>query len=99
MKKLQISWVITLLCIAFTSCASKKWTNVTGNVNLEELMHKEFVHLYDDYKAGKIKISKIEQGEKEGKTIHRITYKSVYDDDDMDALLWQTVFMPMLLDD
>ena len=98
MKKLQKYWVIPLLCLAFTSCASQKWTNVTGNVNLEELMHKEFAHLYDKYKDGEIRISKVEQGEKEGKTIHRITYKSVYDDDDMDALLWQTVFMPMLLD-
>ena len=98
MRKFQRYWAI-LLCIAFVSCASQKWTNVSDSVNLEELMNKEFAHLYTDYKEGKIKIHKVEQGEKEGKTIHRITYKLVYDEDDaMQNLLWQTVFMPMLLD-
>ena len=47
----------------------------------------------------KIVIDKIEQQlDKNGAMKYRVTYSHKNDDDDFD-LLWQTIFMPMLLDD
>ena len=49
--------------------------------------------------AGEIVIDKIEQQlDKNGAMKYHVTYSHTGDGDDFD-LLWQTIFMPMLLDD
>ena len=99
MKRIFSLIISVIFVFALVSCATKKWTNVSGNVNLETIMQEKFPKLYPSYKSGEIVVSKIEERiDENGKTQYRITYSDKSDDDDLDALIWQTIYMPILND-
>lgn len=92
---------IVAVCTTITlACAPTKWTNITDSVNLEQLMVEKFPELNKKRIEGKIIIDKIEQRtDKDGKIIYRVTYGDRYNsnnNDDLDDLLWQTVYMPVV---
>ena len=100
MKRIFNFVILVVFVLALVSCATKKWTNVSGSVNLETIMQERFQKLYPSYKSGEIIVSKIEERiDENGKTQYRITYtdKSDYDED-WDAFMWQTIYMPILND-
>ena len=90
--------ISVVFVFALVSCATKKWTNVSGSVNLETIMQEKFPKLYPSYKSGEIVVTKIEDRiDENGKTQYRITYTDKSEDDeDWDAFMWQTIFMPVL---
>ncbi|MBR5550874.1 MAG: hypothetical protein IKV83_03010 [Muribaculaceae bacterium] len=98
MKRIFNLVILVVFVFALVSCATKKWTNVSGNINLETLMQEKFPKLYPSYKSGEIVVTKIEDRiDENGKTQYRITYTDKSDDDeDWDAFMWQTIYMPML---
>ena len=99
MKRIFSLIISVIFVFALVSCSTKKWTNVSGNVNLETIMQEKFPKLYPSYKSGEIVVSKIEERiDENGKTQYRITYSDKSDDDDLDALIWQTIYMPILND-
>ena len=99
MKRIFCLIISVIFVFALVSCATKKWTNVSGNVNLETIMQEKFPKLFPSYKSGEIVVSKIEERiDENGKTQYRITYSDKSDDDDLDALIWQTIYMPILND-
>lgn len=99
MKRIFSLIISVIFVFALVSCATKKWTNVSGSVNLETIMQERFPKLYPSYKSGEIVVTKIEDRiDENGKTQYRITYSDKSDDDDLDALIWQTIYMPTLND-
>lgn len=101
MKTTLYKICIVAVCTTITlACAPTKWTNITDSVNLEQLMVEKFPELNKKRIEGKIIIDKIEQRtDKDGKIIYRVTYGDRYNsnnDDDLDDLLWQTVYMSVL---
>ena len=101
MKTALYKICIVTVCTTITlACAPTKWTNITDSVNLEQLMVEKFPELNKKRIEGKIIIDKIEQRtDKDGKIIYRVTYGDRYNsnnEDDLDDLLWQTVYMPVL---
>lgn len=95
MKK--YTYLIALIML-LSACTSQKWLAVDANVNTEQLLQEKFPKLYSKVNAGEIVIDKVEQQlDKNGEMKYRVTY-SHKDDDDFD-LLWQTIYMPMLLGD
>lgn len=101
MKTTLYKICIVAVCTTITlACAPTKWTNITDSVNLEQLMVEKFPELNKKRIEGKIIIDKIEQRtDKDGKIIYRVTYGDRYNsnnDDDLDDLLWQTVYMPVV---
>ena len=100
MKRIFNFVILVVFVLALVSCATKKWTNVSGSVNLETIMQERFQKLYPSYKSGEIIVSKIEERiDENGKTQYRITYTEKSDDDEeWDAFIWQTIYMPMLND-
>ena len=100
MKRIFNFVILVVFVLALVSCATKKWTNVSGSVNLETIMQERYQKLYPSYKSGEIIVSKIEERiDENGKTQYRITYTDKSDDDeDWDAFMWQTIYMPILND-
>lgn len=100
MKRIFNFVILVVFVSALVSCATKKWTNLSGSVNLETIMQERFQKLYPSYKSGEIIVSKIEERiDENGKTQYRITYTDKSDDDeDWDAFMWQTIYMPILND-
>ena len=100
MKRIFNFVILVVFVLALVSCATKKWTNVSGSINLETIMQERFQKLYPSYKSGEIIVSKIEERiDENGKTQYRITYTDKSDDDeDWDAFMWQTIYMPILND-
>ncbi|MBQ4502701.1 MAG: hypothetical protein II986_03380 [Alistipes sp.] len=101
MKTTLYKICIVAVCTTITlACAPTKWTNITDSVNLEQLMVEKFPELNKKRIEGKIIIDKIEQRtDKDGKIIYRVTYGDRYNsnnDDDLNDLLWQTVYMPVV---
>ena len=101
MKTTLYKICIVAVCTTITlACAPTKWTNITDSVNLEQLMVEKFPELNKKRIEGKIIIDKIEQRtDKDGKIIYRVTYGDRYNsnnDDDLDDLLWQTVYISVL---
>ena len=98
MKRIFNLIISVVFVFALVSCATKKWTNVSGSVNLETIMQEKFPKLYPSYKSGEIVVTKIEDRiDENGKTQYRITYTDKSEDDeDWDAFMWQTIFMPVL---
>lgn len=93
-------FISAVFIFALVSCATTKWINVSESVNLDTIMQEKFQKLYPSYKSGEIVVSKIEQRiDENGKTQYRITYSDKSDnDEDWDAFIWQTIFMPILYD-
>ena len=99
MKRIFNVIILVVFVFALVSCATKKWTNVSGSVNLETIMQEKFPKLYPSYKSGEIVVSKIEERiDENGKTQYRITYTEKSYDEDWDTFMWQTIFMPILND-
>ena len=99
MKRYTYLVALVILVVSLSACNSQKWLAVDTNVNTEQLLQEKFPKLYAEANAGEIVIDKIEQQlDKNGAMKYRVTYSHKSDDDDFD-LLWQTIFMPMLLDD
>ena len=100
MKRIFNFVILVVFVLALVSCATKKWTNVSGSVNLETIMQERFQKLYPSYKSGEIVVTKIEDRiDENGKTQYRITYTDKSEDDeDWDAFMWQTIYMPILND-
>lgn len=98
MKRIFNFIISVAFVFAFVSCATKKWTKVSGDVNLETIMQERFQKLYPSYKSGEIVVSKIEERiDENGKTQYCITYSDKsYDDEDWDSFMWQTIYMPVL---
>ena len=98
MKRILNLVILVVFVLALVSCATKKWTNISESVNLETLMQEKFPKLYPSYKSGEIVVTKIEDRiDENGKTQYRITYTDKSEDDeDWDAFMWQTIFMPVL---
>ena len=98
MKRIFNLIISVVFVFALVSCATKKWTNVSGSVNLETIMQEKFPKLYPSYKSGEIVVTKIEDRiDENGKTQYRITYTDKSEnDEDWDAFMWQTIFMPVL---
>ena len=98
MKKILTFAILAMLITSLLSCTSQKWLAVDANVDTEQLLQEKFPKLHSKANAGEIVIDKIEQQlDKNGEMKYRVTY-SHKDDDDFD-LLWQTIYMPMLLGD
>ena len=90
---------LTVLAASLCACSSQKWLAVDANINTEQLLQEKFPKLYSQANAGEISIDKVEQQlDENGKMKYRVTYSYKDNDDDFD-LLWQTIFMPMLLGD
>jgi hypothetical protein len=85
---------LIMLCVvvAMVSCAAQKWTNISSEVNVEELLHTKFPKLYKQYKEGRIEITRVERGVKNGEEVYRVTYGDVYSGES-DILEWLPVFM------
>ena len=99
MKRYTYLVALVILVVSLSACNSQKWLAVDTNVDTEQLLQEKFPKLYAEANAGEIVIDKIEQQlDKNGAMKYRVTYSHTGDDDDFD-LLWQTIFMPMLLDD
>lgn len=100
MKRIFNFVILVVFVLVLVSCVTKKWTNVSGSVNLETIMQERFQKLYPSYKSGEIIVSKIEERiDENGKTQYRITYTDKSDDDeDWAAFMWQTIYMPILND-
>lgn len=98
MKRILNLIISVVFVFALVSCATKKWTNVSGSVNLETIMQEKFPKLYPSYKSGEIVVTKIEDRiDENGKTQYRITYTDKSEDDEnWDAFMWQTIYMPVL---
>lgn len=91
-------FALVILFVSLSACTSQKWLAVDANVDTEQLLQEKFPKLHSKANAGEIVIDKIEQQlDKNGEMKYRVTY-SHKDDDDFD-LLWQTIYMPMLLGD
>ena len=90
-------FVFILLALGCLSCATHKWVDVTSDVNIEELMREKFPRLYPSYLSNDIEVTKVEQRSENGELIYRVTHKDVYSDSSDDDLLWQTIFLPMLI--
>lgn len=98
MKKVLLPLAATLLLVG---CGGTKWLTVNADAaTTEQLIQKHFPQYYKMQEEGEITITKLESKQEEDGTRYRITYKDVYDEDDaeLDALLWQTIYMPMLMD-
>ena len=61
--------ISVVFVFALVSCATKKWTNVSGSVNLETIMQEKFPKLYPSYKSGEIVVTKIEDSPYIGKSV------------------------------
>ena len=70
---------------------------MSAEVNVEELMRDKFPRLYPSYSSNEITVTKVERSNENGELIYRVTYKDVYSDSSDDDLLWQTIFLPMLI--
>ena len=91
-------FALVMLVMSLSACTSQKWLAVDANVDTEQLLQEKFPKLHSKANAGEIVIDKIEQQlDKNGEMKYRVTY-SHKDNDDFD-LLWQTIYMPMLLGD
>lgn len=98
MKKLLLPTVAALLLIG---CSGPKWLTVNADAaTTEQLIQKHFPQYYKLQAEGEITITKLESKQEDEGVKYRITYKDVYDEEDaeLDALLWQTIYMPMLMD-
>lgn len=90
---------LVMLIASISACSSQKWLAVDANVDTEQLLREKFPKLYSKSNAGEITIDKVEQQlDKNGEMKYRVTYSHKDDDDDFN-LLWQTIYMPMLLGD
>ena len=90
---------LIMLIVGISACSSQKWLTVDDNVNTEQLLQEKFPKLYSKVNTGEIVIDKVEQQlDKNGAMKYRVTYSHQDDDDDFD-LLWQTIYMPVLLGD
>lgn len=90
-------FVFILFAFGCLSCAAQRWVDVSAEVNVEELMRDKFPRLYPSYSSNEIKVTKVESRCEDGELIYRVTYKDVYSDSSDDDLLWQTIFLPMLI--
>lgn len=96
MKKLLFIIAATLLIIG---CSGPKWLTVNADTaTTEQLVKKHFPQYYKLQEEGEITITKLESKQEKDGVKYRITYKDVYNEDDaqLDALLWQTIYLPML---
>ena len=87
---------VAIMLLIVTSCATKRWADISSTVDVDSLMQQKFPTFYQGYKDGTLIISKIEQRTEDGKIRYRITYKEKSNDDD-ELLLWQCVYMPILM--
>ena len=90
-------FVFILFAFGCLSCASQRWVDVSAEVNVEELMRDKFARLYKSYLSNELEVTKVESHCENGELIYRVTYKDVYSDCSDDDLLWQTIFLPMLI--
>ena len=90
-------FVSILLALACLSCAAQRWVDVSAEVNVEELMRDKFPRLYKSYLSNELEVTKVESRCEDGELIYRVTYKDVYSDCSDEDLLWQTIFLPMLI--
>lgn len=97
MKKLLLPLAAALL---LAGCSGPKWLTVNADdATTEQLVQKHFPQYYKLQQNGEITITKLESKQEEDGVRYRITYKDVYNEDDAEfALLWQTIYMPMLMD-
>lgn len=99
MKKYTYLIALFAFVVSLSACSSQKWLAVDASVDTEQLLQEKFPKLHSKVNAGEIVIDKVEQQlDKGGKMKYRVTYSHTGDDDDFD-LLWQTIYMPMLLGD
>ena len=99
MKKHTFLIALFAFVISLSACSSQKWSAVDASVDTEQLLREKFPKLYSKVNAEEIVIDKVEQQlDKNGKMKYRVTYSHKDDDDDFN-LLWQTIYMPMLLGD
>ncbi|MBR4995450.1 MAG: hypothetical protein IKY82_05255 [Alistipes sp.] len=97
MKRFFIISLLMSCALCGSSCVAHRWVDVSKDVELDRLMQEKFPHLYDEYKAKELLVTKVEQREKDGVTIYRITHKDTSTDDDAtEAMLWQNVYLPLL---
>ena len=86
-----------VLALCLSSCASHKWSTLSGNISAEQVMQEMFPTLYAKCKSGEIIIDMIEQRtDKNGGVIYRVKYKEKVSDDDVDSFLQQTIYDPLL---
>lgn len=99
MKKHTYLIALFAFVVSLSACSSQKWLAVDASVNTEQLLREKFPKLYSKVNAEEIVIDKVEQQlDKNGEMKYRVTYSHKDDDDDFN-LLWQTIYMPMLLGD
>ncbi|MBR4312875.1 MAG: hypothetical protein IKT86_06005 [Bacteroidaceae bacterium] len=99
MKKHTFLIALFAFVISLPACSSQKWLAVDASVDTEQLLREKFPKLYSKVNAKEIVIDKVEQQlDKNGEMKYRVTYSHKDDDDDFN-LLWQTIYMPMLLGD
>lgn len=100
MKKHTFLIALIALVVSLSACTSQKWLAVDANIDTEQLLREKFPKLHSQANAGEISIDKVEQQlDKNGEMRYRVTYSHKNDDGDDFDLLWQTIYMPMLLGD
>ena len=99
MKKHTYLIALFAFIVSLSACSSQKWLAVDASVDTEQLLREKFPKLYSKVNAEEIVIDKVEQQlDKNGEMKYRVTYSHKDNDDDFN-LLWQTIYMPMLLGD
>lgn len=88
------------MVVLLSACASQRWVAVPDDVDKVQLVKEKFPDIAERSEAGEIEILKLEQRiDKDDKLHYRVTYGRVANEqDDEDEFLWQTIYLPMLID-
>ena len=97
MKQLSKISILVSLILLTAACSTFKWSTLSNDMSVEQVMKEKFPTLYAKSKSGEIVIDMIEQRTyKNGGVIYRVKYKEKVSDDDVDSLLQQTIYDPLL---
>ena len=97
MKQLSKISILVSLILLTAACSTYKWSTLSNDMSVEQVMQEKFPTLYAKSKAGEIMIDKVEQRvDKNGEIIFRVRYTKKTSDDDMDTFIQQTIYDPLL---
>ena len=97
MKQFSKISILASLILLTAACSTYKWSTLSNDMSVEQVMQEKFPTLYAKSKSGEIIIDMIEQRtDKNGGVIYRVKYKEKVSDDDVDSFLQQTIYDPLL---
>lgn len=96
MKKITTTLALILL---LTGCSYSKWMTIDAGVDKDAIIQQHFPELYKQAQKGEVELYELKsRQQKDGTIKYQLSYKEIHDDDD-ELLLWQTIYMPMLMND